>query len=115
MFNSDPNNKDTLMDDIIEVGAVTAGVPTYAYANKKYQGSSLQETFRKYGSKLPGSDYLNNQLNRSISTTSGQLLSTAEQSLQKTLMSQLMMLEEMSPLHILRTLQLSNFIQPFTE
>lgn len=115
MFNSDPNNKDTLMDDIIEVGAITAGVPAYAYVNNKYQGSSLQETFRKYGSKLPGSDYLNNQLNRSISTTSGQLLSTAEQSLQKTLVSQLMMLEEMSPLHILRTLQLSNFIQPFTE
>lgn len=115
MFNSDPNNKDSLFEDIIEVGALTAGVPAYAYLNNKYQGSNLQETFRNYGSKLPGSDYLNNQMNKVISTTSGQVLSTAQQSLQKTFLSQLMMLEEMSPLHILRTLQLSNLIQPFTE
>ena len=115
MFNSDPNNKDSLLEDIVEVGALTAGVPAYAYLNNKYQGSSFQETLRNYGSKLPGSDYLNNQMNRVISTTSGQVLSTAEQSLQKTFLSQLMMLEEMSPLHILRTLQLSNLVQPFTE
>lgn len=115
MFNSDPNNKDSLFEDIIEVGALTAGVPAYAYLNNKYQGSNLQETFRNYGSKLPGSDYLNNQMNKVISTTSGQVLSTAQQSLQKTFLSQLMMLEEMSPLHILRTLQLSNLVQPFTE
>lgn len=115
MFNSDPNNKDSMLEDIVEVGALTAGIPTYAYLNNKYQGSSFQETLRNYGSKLPGAGYLNNQMNRVISTTSGQILSTAVQSLQKTLLSQLMMLEEMSPLHILRTLQLSNLIQPFTE
>ena len=36
MFNSDPNNKDSLFEDIIEVGALTAGIPTYAYLNNKY-------------------------------------------------------------------------------
>ena len=114
MFNSDPNNPDSLIEDITEIGLLTAGVPLFGKASR-YYNENLADTFSNWGTKLPGSDYLVNQMNKTINTASGQLLSTEGQSLSKTMLSILMTAEEMSPLHILRTLQLSNLIQPFVE
>ena len=114
MFNSDPNNPDSLIEDIAEVGLLTTAAPLFGKASR-YYNENLSDTFSNWGTKLPGSDYLVNQMNKTINTASGQLLSTEGQSLSKTMLSMLMTAEEMSPLHILRTLQLSNLIQPFVE
>ena len=114
MFNSDPNNPDSLIEDIAEVGLLTTAAPLFGKASR-YYNENLSDTFSNWGTKLPGSDYLVNQMNKTINTASGQLLSTEGQSLSKTMLSILMTAEEMSPLHILRTLQLSNLIQPFVE
>lgn len=112
-----PSDTDTnSIGDIATVGAVTASPALYGLYESRYKGSKTQGTINKYGSKIPGSMYLEDQLKRTtVSTTGNQLVSSATQSLQKSLLSVLMALEEMSPLHILRTLQLSNIIQPFAE
>lgn len=110
-----PSDNDNLVGDIATVGALTASLPTLGYLSAKNDEYKVTNKLSDFANKLAGSDYLNNQLNRTIvSTTSSQLLSSSEQALQKVLLSQLMALEEASPLHVLRTLQLSNFLQPFT-
>lgn len=103
---------DTSDNNILEVGAI-GGAGFYGYS--KIKNTEAFNTAREYYSKLIGTGYLNKQLERSINTTTGQVLSTVDQSLAKSALSQLMAVEEASPLHILRTLQLSNLIQPFTE
>ena len=114
---SDPiNNKDSLLNDALTVGILTSSLPALGYASNKMDEYGISNKLGNFANKLAGSDYLNNQINRTlVSTTSSQLLSNSAQSLQKILLSQFMALEETSPLHLLRTLQLSNFIQPFTE
>ncbi len=112
---TDPSNNDPLLHDIFTVGALTAGLPALGYLQNKNEAWGVTDKLTKFSQKLVGSDYLNNQMNRTlVSTTSSQLLSNSEQSLQKVLLSQFMALEEASPLHVLRTLQISNFLQPFT-
>ena len=112
---TDTSNNDPLLHDIFTVGALTAGLPALGYLQNKNEAWGVTDKLTKFSQKLVGSDYLNNQMNRTlVSTTSSQLLSNSEQSLQKVLLSQFMALEEASPLHVLRTLQISNFLQPFT-
>ena len=109
------NPDDSLIEDIVSIGAISSAPATLGYLNNKYSNSKFQQKVDKFGTKIAGSDYLNNQMGRSTSLTTGQVLSTTNQGLQKSVLSVLMALEEASPLHILRTLQLSNFIQPYTE
>ena len=104
-----------LLNDIFTVGALTAGAPLIGSASNLKDKYDLNNKIRKFGNSLIGSDYLNNQINRTlVSTTSSQVLSNSEQALQKILLSQYMALEEVSPLHVLRTLQISNILQPFS-
>lgn len=104
------------LGDIVAVGALTTSPALYGFYEGKYKGSEAQRKINNTYSKMIGTDYLNNQLKRTaVSSTGVQVTSSAVQSLQKSILSQMMALEEMSPLHILRTLQLSNIIQPFVE
>lgn len=113
-------NNELLRDMLLTGGVVGFGVG-YGQLQRmsdNYKNSPLKNTVNSFAQNLPGTDFLENQLLRSSSyssSTATQLLSSTNQALQKTLLSQLMVAEEMSPLHILRTLQLSNLIQPFTE
>lgn len=110
----EPFNNESL-NDVASVGLLTTALPMGGYLLNKSENYGVVDKLTKFSNSLVGSDYLNNQLNRTIvSTTGSQLLSNSEQALQKILLSQFMALEEASPLHILRTLQLSNFLQPFT-
>ena len=69
-------------------------------------GKETREIF----SKLPGSGALGNQVSRaSVDIERG------TQSVATTVLSQIMALEEASPLHILRTFQLTNLLQPFVK
>lgn len=111
-----PSDTDNRFSDIVTMGALTAGLPALGYLSSKNDQYGVTNKLGEFGNKLIGSDYLTNQINRTIvSTTSAQVLSTSEQGLKKVLLSQLMALEEASPLHVLRTLQLSNFLQPFAD
>ena len=111
----DPATSYEIASDMATVGAITTGLPALGYLSNLNEKYKVQNKLGNFTNKLMGSDYLNNQLNRTlVSTTSSQVLSNSEQSLQKILLSQFMALEEASPLHVLRTLQLSNFLQPFT-
>lgn len=102
--------QDSLERDAATAFAVAGGLPVAAYLKKKYT-DNLSDSFAKYGRALPGSEYLDDQINLNGSAK----LSSSANSFQKSILSALMAIEEMSPLHILRTLQLSNLIQPFTE
>lgn len=105
----------SLISDTIMATAVTGGLPALGYLAHKNDQLQVTNKLSSFANMLAGSDYLNNQLNRSlVSTTGSQVLSNSEQALRKVLLSQYMALEEMSPLHVLRTLQISNFLQPFT-
>ena len=114
-------NENSIIRDMTLAASVAGGGIGYGLLQnfrQDYANSPLQQSVNSFAGKLPGANYLENQLIRSssyASSTATQLLSNTDQALQKTLMSQLMMMEEMSPLHIFRTLQLSNLIQPFTE
>lgn len=111
----DPSSAYELAVDAATVGAITTGLPALGYISNLNDTYKVTNKLGNFANMLVGSDYLNNQLNRTlVSTTSSQLLSNSEQSLKKVLLSQFMALEEASPLHVLRTLQLSNFLQPFT-
>lgn len=115
MSTIDPTTAYELATDMATVGAITTGLPALGYIANLNETFKVQNKLGDFANKLMGSDYLNNQLNRTlVSTTSSQVLSNSEQSLQKIILSQFMALEEASPLHVLRTLQLSNFLQPFT-
>ena len=115
------DNENSILKDMTlaaSVAGVGVGYGLVDNFRQDYANSSLKQSVNSFAGKLPGSNYLQNQLLRSSSyssSTSNQLLSSTDQALQKTLVSKLMALEEMSPLHILRTLQLSNLIQPYSE
>lgn len=68
------------------------------------------ETAKSSYNKLLGSDYIKTQTGRT-----SLLMSNKPNSIQTSMLSQLMGLEESSPLHILRTLQLSNLMQPLVD
>lgn len=109
------NEDNSLFNDMLLVGGLTTALPALGYLSKVNDDLGISNKLAQFNSKLIGSDYLNKQLDRTlVSTTSSQLLSSSEQSLRKTLLSQFMAFEEASPLHILRTLQISNFFQPLT-
>ena len=65
--------------------------------------------------KLPGTYYLNNQIEaRKLQGITEVTIAAQEtQNMGRAILSQAMALEETSPLHILRTLQLTNLMQPF--
>lgn len=67
-----------------------------------------QEAF----SKLPGANALAFQQKRDL-TLATMSVTRKNQTLSRSLVSQIMTLEEASPLHIMRTFQLSNLFQPF--
>jgi len=77
-----------------------------AYAGYKVLNASNKA--RELYNKLPGTTALQYQLARSQVA-----INTTAQSLDRAVLSQIMALEEASPLHILRTFQISNLLQPF--
>lgn len=85
------------------VPEVLAGAVAYKVIDG---GKNTREMF----SKLPGSGALRNQLARSSVN-----IKREEQSVASSVLSQIMALEEASPLHILRTFQLTNLLQPFVK
>ena len=93
MFDFSGNDKDSLFSSIMMVGAGTVGLPALGWAKKKYD-ENLADVFGNYGNKLPGSDYFNNQVNR---TVGGSVLSSTNTKLQQSVLSSLMALEEMIP------------------
>lgn len=101
---ADNNDNDFSLGSILKIGGT---VGTIGYLSKNSVENRLFNS-------IPGSGYLNRQLSNSIPQGTTSLL-VDRQSIGKSVISKLMALEELSPLHILRTLQLSNLIQPFTE
>lgn len=102
-------------DSIISTAApATAAIAASKLAYDKY-GSS-ESKFSEYYSKILGTRYLDRQLHKNMVWTDTVSKGTfANSSVMKSMLSQLMALEEASPLHILRTLQLSNIINPFID
>ena len=65
---------------------------------------------------LLGTEYLERHMgSSSMSWKTADSVTLANQSVKKAMLSQMMALEEASPLHILRTLQLSNIFMPFVD
>lgn len=99
------DNDDSSLGTIAKVGTVGSGL---AILNKnRISGGVLNF--------IPGAGYLNTKLAKSGINVGSTTLINQQQSFGKAILSKIMALEELSPLHILRTLQLSNLIQPFTE
>ena len=110
-----PSDSDSATSSLITGAALTGSLPALGYLSHKSDQYNISNKLASFAGKLAGSDYLNDQMERTlVSTTNNQVLSSSEQSLRKILLSQFMALEEMSPLHVLRTLQISNFLQPFS-
>ena len=88
-------NNDSALPEIIGAGIAYKTFDKYKYLSTLY-------------STLPGSSNLQKQYERS-----GLSIDRYGQSVSSSLVSQVMALEEASPLHIMRTFQLSNLLQPF--
>lgn len=91
---------------IIAASAVGGG--KFAYDKYAKEGTPLASLY----SKLLGTQFLDRQLDKSITWSSGSK-SAISSSVMKSMLSQFMAIEEASPLHILRTLQISNITSPF--
>lgn len=87
-------------------------LPEAMLAYGSYRVLDSHKDSRALFSKLPGTQTFQKQLGRSSSFTQ---YSKANQSIGMSAISQIMALEEASPLHVLRTFQISNLLQPFTK
>lgn len=96
---------------MLNAAIVGSGVGSSAFLLKKYgqEDSSLSNFYNK----LLGTNYLKRQLDKIPTWVDSDGSKFTNQSMMKSMLSQLMAIEEASPLHVLRTLQLSNIIQPF--
>lgn len=102
--------EDKKIDALLNISKGSAVVGAAYYFNKEF--GHADSSVSKFYQKLLGTEYLQRQLNKGspLADSSGKF---ANQSLVKSMLSQLMAVEEASPLHILRTLQLSNIINPY--
>lgn len=102
--------EDKKLETLIDITKGSAVVGAAYYFNKEF--GNAESSVSKFYQKLLGTEYLQRQLNKGspLADPSGKF---ANQSLVKSMLSQLMAVEEASPLHILRTLQLSNIINPY--
>lgn len=87
-------------------------IPEAIMAYGGYKVLDSHKDSRALFSKLPGTQTFQNQLTRSSGFTA---YSKTNQSVGMSAISQIMALEEASPLHVLRTFQISNLLQPFTK
>lgn len=97
---------------MITLGLGTAGASVGAkllYDKYGKEGSN----FSNFYQKLLGTGYLSRQLDQSITWKASNGSTFSSSSTMKSILSQLMAVEEASPLHLLRTLQLSNIFSPF--
>jgi hypothetical protein len=85
-------------------------LPELLAASVAYKMMDASPATRKLYSKLYGAGTMGEQL-----ASSGVTLNRGTQSLATSIISQVMALEEASPLHILRTFQFSNLLHPFIE
>ena len=103
------NKRDSLLNATILGSSVGSG----AYLLKKY--GQEDSTLANFYQKLIGTNFLQRQLDKAPTWVNSNGGSFNSQSIMKSMVSQLMAIEEASPLHVFRTLQLSNFIQPFVD
>lgn len=98
---------------LINLASITGigGLSYYAATKYGQAGSPIADAYQN----LLGTDYLNRHLDKSKTWTDSQGHIFMPQSVKRSMLSQLMALEEASPLHILRTLQLSNIVSPFSD
>ena len=92
--------------------ASSVGVGKFLY-NKVNESPELLEDFNK----LPGANLLNERLNRSFTVNPSSIdpSFTGQRPVSNSLQSMLLAVEEASPLHIMKTLQLSSFSTLFVE
>lgn len=98
---------------LINLASITGigGLSYYAATKYGQAGSPIADAYQN----LLGTDYLNRHLDKSKTWIDSQGHIFMPQSVKRSMLSQLMALEEASPLHILRTLQLSNIVSPFSD
>ena len=97
-------------------GVAAAGTGLYVGNQVVNATTGMGSSPAKLYNNLLGTEYLERHLSQgsmSWKTADGDVL--ANQSMKKAMLSQLMAIEEASPLHILRTLQLSNIFMPFVD
>jgi len=100
-------------DGLLNAAIAGSTFGTSAYLLKKYGGED--STLANFYQKLLGTEFLQRQLNNAPTWINSNGGVFTNQSVMKSLLSQLMAIEEASPLHVLRTLQLSNIFQPFVD
>ena len=100
-------------DGLLNAAITGTGIGSSAYLLKKYGGED--STLSNFYQKLLGTEFLQRQLNTAPTWVNSGASTFTNQSVMKSLLSQLMAIEEASPLHVFRTLQLSNFLQPFVD
>lgn len=100
-------------DGMLNAAIAGTGVGSSAYLLKKYGGAD--STLSNFYQKLLGTEFLQRQLNTAPTWVNSGASTFTNQSVMKSFLSQLMAIEEVSPLHVLRTLQLSNILQPFVD
>lgn len=103
------NQKDALGNAAV----LGASLGTAGYVTNKYgqPGAGLSNFY----SSLLGTDFLKRQLEKAPTWVESDGVKYGSQSLLRAMLSQLMAIEEASPLHVLRTLQLGNILQPFID
>lgn len=105
--------EETQKSALLNAAIAGSGVGSSAFLLKKYgqENSSLANFYNN----LLGTDFLKRQLDKTPTWVDSGGSKFTNQSVVKSMMSQMMAIEEASPLHILRTLQISNILQPFTD
>ena len=96
---------------LINAGTFSTVVGAGVAVNSLYGGTD--SSLANFYQNLIGTNFLQRQLENTPTWINSNGAMYANQSLMKSMLSQLMAIEEASPLHVLRTLQLSNIVQPF--